>query len=77
MFQLNPDVNLFQRSFVNEVRRTDEMERRLDFLEAQIQAEEGEPSSSEGEKQVFSIDYESFSHEPTRAEEISDLEVRS
>jgi hypothetical protein len=53
------------------------MERKLDFLEAQVQAEEGEPSSSEGEKQVFSIDYESFSHEPTRAEEISDLEVRS
>lgn len=27
--QLNPDVNVFQRKFVNEVRRCDEMERKL------------------------------------------------
>ena len=29
LFQLNPDVNAFQRKFVNEVRRCDEMERKL------------------------------------------------
>jgi V-type H+-transporting ATPase subunit a len=30
---LNPDVNQFQRKFVNELRRCDEMERKLRFLE--------------------------------------------
>ena len=29
LLQLNPDVNAFQRKFVNEVRRCDEMERKL------------------------------------------------
>lgn len=28
-FQLNPDVNVFQRKFVNEVRRCEEMDRKL------------------------------------------------
>lgn len=34
---LNPDVNAFQRKFVNEVRRCEEMERKLRFLKKEIE----------------------------------------
>ncbi|KAM6897846.1 V-type proton ATPase 116 kDa subunit a isoform 20-T20 [Xenentodon cancila] len=33
---LNPDVNVFQRKFVNEVRRCEEMDRKLRFVEKEI-----------------------------------------
>lgn len=36
VLQLNETVNQFQRKFVNEVRRCDEMERILNYLETQI-----------------------------------------
>uniref|UniRef100_A0A2K5LRL4 V-type proton ATPase subunit a n=1 Tax=Cercocebus atys TaxID=9531 RepID=A0A2K5LRL4_CERAT len=36
IFQLNPDVNVFQRKFVNEVRRCEEMDRKLRFVEKEI-----------------------------------------
>ena len=36
MIQLNPDVNPFQRSFVGEIRRIDEMARKVRFFSTQI-----------------------------------------
>jgi V-type H+-transporting ATPase subunit a len=38
---LNPNVNAFHRNFVNEVKRCDEMERKLRFLEDQVTKEKG------------------------------------
>ncbi|CAF1687548.1 unnamed protein product, partial [Adineta ricciae] len=37
---LNPNVNAFQRKYVNEVRRCEEMERKLRFLETEIKKDE-------------------------------------
>jgi len=37
--QLNPNVNAFQRSFLGEIRRIDEMARRLRFFATQIEKE--------------------------------------
>jgi V-type H+-transporting ATPase subunit a len=37
--QLNPSVNPFQRSYVNEIRRIDEMSRRIRFFQTQIDKE--------------------------------------
>ena len=36
---MNPEVNAFQRKFVNEVRRCDEMERKLRFIEKEVKKE--------------------------------------
>jgi len=37
--QLNPDVNPFQRSFITEIRRVDDMARRVRFFATQIERE--------------------------------------
>lgn len=40
-FKLNPNVNAFHRNFINEVRRMDEMERKVRFFEEQVMKEKG------------------------------------
>lgn len=63
-FQLNPDVNAFQRKFVHEVRRCDEMERKLRYLEKEMK-KDSVPILDNGEDP-----------EAPQPREMIDLEVR-
>lgn len=39
LLQLNANVNAFQRKFVSEVRRCDELERKLRYIEVEVKKE--------------------------------------
>ncbi|KAG5462512.1 MAG: ATPase V0/A0 complex, partial [Olpidium bornovanus] len=62
---LNADVNVFQRAFVNEIRRLDEMDRKLRCLNSQVEKEDF-PAFNEASAQLPTG--------PRSAQEIDDLD---
>jgi len=64
LLQLNVDVNAFQRKFVSEVRRCDELERKLRYIEAEVNKEN-----------LPIPDIDDLPHAP-KPREITDLEVQ-
>ena len=63
---LNPNINAFQRKFVNEVRRCEEMERKLRFLESEIVKDK--------DKEIVLIEPQEFCEAP-KPKEMIDLEM--
>ncbi|KAI8333487.1 V-type ATPase, V0 complex, 116kDa subunit family [Choanephora cucurbitarum] len=62
---LNPEVNAFQRSFVSEIRRLDEMERQCRFLQTQLQ---------KNDIQVRPLTAAAYRSRARSAQEVDDLE---
>lgn len=61
-------MNAFQRKFVNEVRRCEEMERKLRYLETEI--------AKDKDKDIHLVKPEEFVEAP-KPKEMIDLEVKS
>ena len=59
-------MNAFQRKFVNEVRRCEEMERKLRFLESEILKDK--------DKEIIMVEPQEFCEAP-KPKEMIDLEV--
>eukprot|EP01117_Protostelium_nocturnum_P012232 TRINITY_DN449_c0_g1_i1.p1 TRINITY_DN449_c0_g1~~TRINITY_DN449_c0_g1_i1.p1 ORF type:complete len:838 (-),score=277.96 TRINITY_DN449_c0_g1_i1:63-2540(-) len=53
---MNPEVSPFQRNFVNEVKRCDEMERKLNFFEEQVNKELKQIQEERGDEQELRLD---------------------
>ena len=72
--QLNPHVNAFQRNFVNEVKRADEMDRKLRFFQTQIDnANKPENVGSQGPIAVAAVSNDGRDRELS----MDELEVRN
>jgi V-type H+-transporting ATPase subunit a len=69
--QLNPDVNAIQRNFVAEVKRCDEMERKLRFFEDQIEKQ----NFAEEELEHLQLGLGISSSKKTLVPEMDELEV--
>lgn len=73
---LNPEVSPFQRNFVNEVRRCDEMERKLHFFEEQIVRELKDIQDERGDATELSLVTleEAESSDPRKKPQMDELE---
>lgn len=69
--QLNPEVNAIQRNFVAEVKRCDEMERKLRFFEDQIEKQ----NFAEEELEHLQLGLSIGSSKKTLVPEMDELEV--
>lgn len=71
--QLNPNVNAFQRNFVNEVKRADEMLRSLRTFEKQI--EQFNKDAKEGRQPTINIPDRDLKDDLSKVPSMDELEV--